>query len=476
MPSDPFKPAAPSIGATAIVLLGVGMVNVFATGDSASAIAGFHAKGMAGALLIAVALEFRRNLRNLVRTDIMAMAAFYSLTLAEFLFPQVPFDDLVSPEQVTPALLAVGIGTAALAIGRHFAPAPGPTLRRLTGFSPRTNVLVALFALCLFGGYWNMLLAVNFDVGLMIDFFMAPRFAQPWGRGRFGDWKALIYELGMVLYLVPPIAGVILAQRKIYPKAQVLFVAAGLLFTLFYGFTSGTRNILATYLATFLVAYAFTVGPERRKEIVVLGAVVAVFMFYATTSMLEFRNVGFTAYLDGYRRESIDSEANFFVDYNLWVIARLVPLFPSPHAFLGWEIPWLSLVRPIPRALWSGKPEGMSMSIEEAVGVEGLTLASTFVGEAYMSGGFIGIALTGLFFGSMMGWWNKLGRADNSPFGHLLFASGFFAAVISMRSMLAFTTAVLPTLAAIIFGTWAIGRGLDLRQRRRAAHDDVDHG
>ena len=145
------------------------------------------------------------------------------------------------------------------------------------------------------------------------------------------------------------------------------------------------------------------------------------------------------------------------------MIAKLIQVFPEQHDYLGFEIPYLSLIRPIPRALWSGKPEGLSISIEAAVGVENLTLASTFIGEAYMSGGFIGVLSTAIVFGMLNGWWNRLGRADNSAFGYLIFASGFFAAVISMRSMFVFTTAMLPTMSALLLGNWL----LETRRQRK---------
>jgi oligosaccharide repeat unit polymerase len=314
-----------------------------------------------------------------------------------------------------------------------------------------------------------MLLAVNFSVTDMVHFFMTPRFTQPWGRGKFGDWKALVGELGMTLYLVPPVAGIVFATRKQYTGGQKAYVALTFLFTLFYGFTSGTRNIFVTYLATFLVAYAFSIDPRRKRELVTVGTVVAALTLYATVTMLQFRNMGFENYLAGYREEKAEkTESNFFVDYNLYVVAKLVDVFPAQHDYLGLEIPYLSIIRPIPRALWHGKPEGLSLSIEDAVGVEGLTLASSFVGEAYMSGGMLGVLITGLFFGSVNGWWNRFGRADNSAFGHLVFASGFFAAVISMRSMFVFTTAILPTFAALVLGNWLVGK-------RQARHMAVDH-
>ena len=61
--------------------------------------------------------------------------------------------------------------------------------------------------------------------------------------GKFGDWKALLVELGLFIYLLPPLAGIMIARRHRYPAAQIFLVCLALLFTAFYGFTSGTRNM-----------------------------------------------------------------------------------------------------------------------------------------------------------------------------------------------------------------------------------------
>jgi hypothetical protein len=98
----------------------------------------------------------------------------------------------------------------------------------------------------------------------------------------------------------------------------------------------------------------------------------------------------------------------------------------------------------------------MSTTIEEVVGAEGWTVSATFAGEAYMSGGFIAIGLIALGFGALTGWWSHLASAQNSELGILIYSSGFFATVISMRSLLVFTTALLPTVAALIIGTYAV--------------------
>jgi hypothetical protein len=174
--------------------------------------------------------------------------------------------------------------------------------------------------------------------------------------------------------------------------------------------------------------------------------------------MLQFRTVGLKNYLRGdVPLAAADTPRTLYVDYNLYSICRLVEIFPKQRAYLGLEIPYLAIIRPIPRAIWKSKPEGMSTSIEEALGARDLTIAASFAGEAYMSGGNFGVLLVALGFGAAFGWWSALASSRNSELGILIYASGFFAAVISMRSLLVFTTALLPTAAGLIAGTWLVG-------------------
>jgi hypothetical protein len=136
-------------------------------------------------------------------------------------------------------------------------------------------------------------------------------------------------------------------------------------------------------------------------------------------------------------------------------IANLTNVFPDAVDYLGLEIPYQSIIKPIPRALWPGKPEGLSTSIEAALGsFDGVTtLACTFAGEAYMAFGFVGVLIAGLFFGATAGWWNQIGQNRDSSFSQILYASGFLCAAMAMRSLLVMVPFMLPTLAM-----WVIGK------------------
>jgi hypothetical protein len=411
--------------------------------------------GLAGSVMV----DLKRGLWNLPRADLFALLAFYFLTLFEFLFPQANFNTLTTPDAARAGLNVVLLAFAGLLIGRHlFRSKRQPFEHTLTHAVP-IGWLIALFWFSAFLGYLHMLMAVDFNVLEMIERFMEPRFTQPWSRGKFGDWKALLYELGLILQLLPPLAGIMLARRRQFPAWHLVPMCVVLGITFFSGFASGTRNVFASYLVTFLIGYAFALPRERNKELVLLGSACALVMVFATYFMLQFRTVGLKSYLQGnVYLVAADTPRTLYVDYNLYSICRLVEIFPNQRGYLGLEIPYLALIRPIPRAIWKSKPEGMSTSIEEALGVQGLTIAASFAGEAYMSGGNIAVLFVALGFGAVLGWWSALASPRNSELGILIYALGFFAAVISMRSLLVFTTALLPTAAGLIAGTWLVGR------------------
>jgi hypothetical protein len=472
-PTAPHEAAHPAANGTVFALAMVAVTALTLQGEMPSDLARYAAITMGIGLAGSVLMDFKRGIWNLPRADLFALLAFYFLTFFEFLFPQPNFNTMTTPAVAREGIMVVLIAFTGLLAGRHLLRPKGQPLQQVITREVPVGWMIAIFWVSCFVGYLHMLIAVNFDVLDMLDWFTEPRFSQPWGRGKFGDWKALLFELGMLIQLLPPLAGIMIARRRRFPIWHLLPMLVVLGVTFFFGFSSGTRNVFASYLVTFLIGYAFAVPPERRKELIVLFSSCAFLMTFATFFMLEFRTVGFKNYMAGERPEEHAGETRtLYVDYNLYSICRLVEVFPSHKDYLGFEIPYLALIRPIPRAIWPGKPEGLSVSIEDALEVEGLTISASFAGEAYMSGGNLAVFLIGLTFGAVTGWWGYLASSRNSEFGILIYASGFFAAVISMRSLFMFTTALLPTVVAIVLATFVARRAVATVQRwtaRRAA-------
>ena len=146
-----------------------------------------------------------------------------------------------------------------------------------------------------------------------------------------------------------------------------------------------------------------------------------------------------------------------YVDYNLYNIGALVSIFPDQADYIGWDAPLWLIARPIPRVFWPGKPDGSAVSIENVFGVEGVTIAATFVGESYIAAGLFGVIIVALLIGMLAQWWTRKAFSAESGFGILIYGSGFFAVVISMRSIYWLPVAILPTLAAIVLGYFLRG-------------------
>ncbi len=472
-PSE-WKPPRPRIDATIAAIVGL-TVTAFAlasggAGQLSSALAGIAAKGVGISLLLCFAFEARSGMRNLVRADLVGTLAFYYLTLYEFLFPQPFFDGAMPHAGVTyNAIWAVVVAIAGILIGRHFVWNIKQPFEQVMTRDVPAGLLLGLFWASFFLGFLHMLLGVSFDIPKMLDFMTRPRFEQPWGRGRFGDWKALINELALLLYFIPPLTALVFARRERFSAFAIVTTAAGFAWTLFYAFTTGTRSLLGAYLVTFMIAFAFATPKERHRQVLFVCAACAAAILLSTRTMLAMRTVGFQRWWAGDYKEVVNRQsAAVFVDDNLLAIAKIAMFFPDRHPYLGLEVPYIAIVRPIPRAIWSGKPTGLSVSLEgDVFEMKGLTISCTFAGEGYMSGGLIGVGAYALVLGCLAGWWNRLASPRNSELGILIYASGFFAVVITMRSIMVLATALLTPAAGIMAGVFLVKGARKVLTRRK---------
>jgi oligosaccharide repeat unit polymerase len=434
-------------GSTAAILCGVAATYIaiqFAT-DSAVQLFSVAAYGLILTLAISTYIEAKGGVRELIRVDILMFWVLYGLTFFEFLFPQPTVE--VSISNAANGTGAVLLGFAGLAAGRHLV-SYKISAPQNSALLPSHIFLVFVLATLLSNLY--PLISVNFDVFELLRQMSLPRFTQAWSRGRYGDAWAVLSELSLLGSLIPPAAGLILARAGKYSFGQKFFVLAVLAFTIYAAVASGTRSVLGTAVVTFLGAYFLAKPHISLKSVLVMGAAALALVVVVSSYMLAIRSSGL-----GNLSFSETSGDSVFVDLNLVNISNLTAIFPDSYDYLGSEIPLSALVRPIPRFLWPGKPEGLSVSIESALGVGSyMTLSCTFIGEAYMSGGFFGVAIFSILFGAAAEMWNRTGRNVHSEFAQVLYASGFLCAAIGMRSMLAMAPLALPTVALWIFGKW----------------------
>jgi hypothetical protein len=448
----------PNAGATGCWVVGLVLSYLMLSGETPTQVASRAALLLGATFLAASGYEVVRNWKAALRPDIVAFLALYGLTFFEFLLPQPAVDQMVNAPSMHRACNLAFLAFGFMAIGRHFAPRAPRFLENLVQRPTPQRVLLTVFWLSFFFGTFYMLLAVDFNVVKMVDRMMGPRFTQPWGRGRYGDARALLNEIGAMINLVPPVAGLILSSREKYKPLTWIAVAVVYAFCLFMGLASSTRNVLAAYIITFMIAYSLNLTRKRFVEFGILCLCAAVGFYVSSKIMLETRTIGLKRYLQAQSAARAlpnlsyaePQPESFFVDLNLVNVAQLADVFPDKHPFLGFEVPYVALTHPIPRILWPGKPEGLSVSMEDALGVGSeMTISATYIGESYMAGGAFAVALTGLFFGLITSWWSRFAVGLSSGLGLLIYASGFLAIAISMRSLYVFSVAILPTVAAM---------------------------
>jgi hypothetical protein len=415
---------------------------------SATAIYIVTAIGVMAVLGVGLLFEARGHLRTLIRTDVIMLLALYGLTLVEFLFPQELVEAQLDPQAATQSVEALLLGFGGILIGRCLASRRRPTAAVVGSVQLSSKAVFVLFMIAFCLGYLYMLFTVDFDPVELVHQMLGARFTQPWQRGALGTgWQDLLSTVGdLLLYLVPLLAGCILADRHRYSVPQLVVAAVGLIFTLFYGFSGGTRNVFAIYVVLFVGAYIMFNPKMGWKRIALLSVVTAGVLGLSSYYMLQFRTVGLEAYINGETDSGFRTET-LFIDNDLPVIGMLTNIFPDRIPYLGSEMATWALVHPIPRVLWPGKPEKLSVETADALGVRNATVSATFIGESYMMGGYAAVFGVALLFGWLAGWWDRFGHDLRSNMNVALYASGFFAAMLSMRSMVWTTTAMLPTIA-----------------------------
>jgi hypothetical protein len=455
--SRSYFPPAPTLAGTVCFLFSILLAySTFPDEKTPAAMASAAAIPVGIGFLVSIYFDSRKGFWNLFRTDLLCIIGLYGLTLLEFLFPQRDFNDMTTATLTTGAVNMTLLGLAGLAIGRHVV-VPQPTESKWLQIDEISNrALFKFYNIAALLGYFYMLMSVNFNPIGLIEGMLRPRFSEPWARGSIGGWNSLLTELTLLNYVIPPLAGVIFNRRQAYTNWQKFVVLTIFSLVLFQGFAGGTRNVFITHIATFLMGYLLTLRVHNTRNVVIPIVLAVLISGYGSYHMLKFRTIGLQNYVENRAYETKDD--TLAVDYNLWSMGLVVDAMPTKHPFLGAEVMTWALVKPIPRVFLPGKPEGLSVSIEEIVGAVGWTVAVTYLGESYMMAGWYGVIGTSLFFGAIAAWWNRMAMKQQSDFALVIYALGFFAAGITMRSLFAFTTALLPVIALILFQKYGLIR------------------
>ena len=273
--------------------------------------------------------------------------------------------------------------------------------RQSLSYEPNARILfsiaIAAFAL----GMLKFAIPCGFNIPQMITYLGAMRWAAPWGRGALGGWDAFLDHFAYFGYLLPTLA-VLLARKTGWMSTRTLLVLVLSLVMLLFLMQGGGRRIIGVTVGAALVTYVL--GSRRltlRVVFVSLGVVLA--LVWITVKMIENRNVGMASIFETPKSSGSASASPwreaYHVDNNLRSFAELAFFVPAKHPYVYQDYFIWVMIRPIPRVLWPGKPEGPGFDLPKSMGQQGVSLSVTLIGELYMAGGLLCVLLGGCLYG-----------------------------------------------------------------------------
>jgi len=356
--------------------------------------------GLATAPFVAA---FRRP-KTLLRGEcLLSLAPIYWLFL-DLLQGVYGMED-IKADQVRQAFLAIGMFVVLVWLGalRRSWRVPKVLISSVSQeFS--INTYFALAVACFVIGMLNFAVPCNFNVFEMVYYLGQERWAAPWGRGQLGGWDAFLDHLQYFGYLLPVLTVVIGRRLGVRNVRTLICIGLSVIVALFLA-QSGSRRVIGVVGGMALVLWVLDQQRLRVKHLLTTAfAIIA--LLVTLQVMLEYRNIGLSVLVGQgevrsgrYEKRTVLEEQHLRVDDNFYRLCQIIQLIPAQYPFVYQKYLVYVIVRPIPRVLWPGKPVDAGFDLPTALGVEGLSLSYSVIGELYMSLGLIGVALGGWLYG-----------------------------------------------------------------------------
>lgn len=358
---------------------------------------------------------------------------------------------MVSQESLQYAWITIGLfscGVWLASIGRS-ANLPQSIVNSASYTIP-PNQLFGLIFIFFILGMLKYALATNFNVMEMFNYLFASRWAVPWGRGALGGWDAFLDHAAYFGYLLPTLT-VQLAFRSKKFTLQVVISALMTLCVAAFLAQGGGRRIIGVVFGAALFCWLVEQKRLSFRQIFLAITCVGLLLSFMQLMVL-YRGVGWNAAFSG---QYVEQRYKYLhVDDNFLRLSQTIEIIPRYHSYVYEKQIIYTLVRPIPRVFWPGKPIDAGFDLTAAVGLNGLTLSTTVIGEWYMSGGLLAVLLGGWLYGKLansvstllMG---KEGSTRSMVYGILVMT--LFAGMRSMIELISMSYALLAWIAVSRF-------------------------
>lgn len=332
-------------------------------------------------------------------------------------------------ESLRMAVVAVGVSAAAMWIGASSSGWRIPAwVADGVSVPLHAETIAKAVPICFALGMFNFLYAVNFDVAEMFSYVGQQRWAAPWGRGQLGGWESFRDQAQYFGYVLPSLTALLIARRGLLAPQSLFAIACSVVMLVMLSTGGGRRIVGVTVGAALMVWVQANPGTRIRNFLVVTVGVFA--LAWVAQFMLNIRSGGYEEYA-----ETGSGYDHLHVDDNFLRLAQVIELVPLRRPFVEHQQLFFTMVRPVPRVFWPGKPISPGFDLPTEIGLKGASLSISIVGEWYISYGWWAVLFGGWFHGRLAATANRLREMGNQVGNPVVYSLAVMVLMAGMRSM-----------------------------------------
>lgn len=292
-----------------------------------------------------------------------------------------------------------------------------------------------LFGLCVLVfalAFLRFAIPSRFDLYVIFGAFRGGRWQTPWSRGFLGGWDSFLDHFAYFGYILPALT-VLIARRAgwLNPRTVMALTLTGLITALMS--ISGGRRIIGVMGGSALCVWFLSGSSVRWRHLAVVIGFSSILLF-AMQVILIFRDRGLSEVFSKNASERLMERKTLHIDDNFLRLAQITKIIPEQHPYVTWRWALWVAVRPIPRVFWAGKPVDPGFNLTTHLGIQGVSLSMSIIGELYMAFGFVGCALGGILFGRLSRSLANVLESSNSSGALIVFGVGLLALFTGIRS------------------------------------------
>lgn len=327
------------------------------------------------------------------------------------------------------AFVAIGLAAAAMWVGVLGRPWPVPRwIAELAERSMDSKTVGRLVPLCFAMGMFNYAYSVGFDLPVMFSYIGGQRWAAPWARGQFGGWGAFLDQMQYFGYVLPSLTALLIARRGFTFATWASIGLSGIM--LAFLSQGGGRRIIGVTVGAAIIVW-IQAQRELKVRRLTVAAVAAIGLLAVMQFMLNVRGVGYERFVSGG-----ETEYDYLhVDDNFLRLSQVIEIVPAEHPYVGFQQLWFTILRPVPRVLWPNKPVDPGFDLPTIVGMKGVSLSTSIIGEWYLSFGWLAVLFGGWLHGRLARTANVLREREEYRINPIVYGLVVMVLVSGMRSM-----------------------------------------